>query len=224
MLEAYAEGVNSGVGSLSKLPVEYRLLNKGFDAWEVKDGLALGFLQSWNLETNSSREMAALLMREEWDVSTLDRLYRLRPEEPEVDPYWDELRGVEIGELTRAYRSWTSAFGGRPDKAQASNNWVLGPDRTASGHAIVANDPHLNQSVPSLWYVVDLVGGDHRAAGATLPGLPGVPIGHNGKVAWGLTNVMADVVDYAVLERVGDRGYVLAGETLELETLSLIHI
>jgi penicillin amidase len=218
MLEAYTQGVNAGADSLGVLPVEYRLLKKGFDPWTVQDGLALGFLQAWNLETNSSREMAALLMREEWDVAMLDRLHRLMPEEPEVDPYWDTLRHVDIGALTPVYRSWTSALGGRPDKAEASNNWVVGPERTASGHAIVANDPHLNQSVPSLWYAVDLVGGAHRVAGATLPGLPGVPVGHNGKVAWGLTNVMADVVDYAVLERVGERGYLLSGETHELET------
>ena len=217
MLEAYAKGVNAGAASLNTLPVEYRLLGVSFEPWDAVDGTALGFLQSWNLETNSSAEMAALLMRDEWDAATIDMLYRNDTNSVPTDAYWDTLREADIGQLSQPYKAWTGNFGGRPDKAHASNNWVVGPERTASGASILASDPHLSQSVPSLWYAADLAAGDLHVAGVTLPGLPGFPVGHTQHVGWALTNVMADVVDYPLVERVGDDHYLLAGSKRALE-------
>lgn len=89
----------------------------------------------------------------------------------------------------------------------ASNAWVIGPDRTAAGHPILANDMHLSLRAPSIWYPAALHGaaGDLDVAGFTLPGLPGVVVGFNRHVAWGATNAMVDDMDFAI-ETLDDGG------------------
>jgi penicillin amidase len=87
--------------------------------------------------------------------------------------------------------------------ARASNSWVIGPARTRSGKPILANDPHLGLRAPSLWYLAAVESPGLRVAGATIPGLPAVILGHNRRIAWGLTNVGVDDVDY-VIERLSD--------------------
>ena len=66
---------------------------------------------------------------------------------------------------------------------------------TASGKPLLANDPHLNAQIPSLWYLAHLSAGDFDVIGATLPGAPAIAIGRNRYIAWGETNVMGDVQD-----------------------------
>ncbi len=92
-----------------------------------------------------------------------------------------------------------------------SNSWVLGADRTTTGAPLLANDPHLGPSQPSLWYQVGLrcepVGPDcpYEVAGFSFSGVPGIVIGHNARVAWGFTNLGADVADLFVERLDGDR-------------------
>jgi penicillin amidase len=69
-----------------------------------------------------------------------------------------------------------------------SNDWALGAARSATGRALVANDPHLRIGMPGIWYLVDLSAPGYHVAGASLPGTPGVILGHNDDVAWGVTN------------------------------------
>jgi penicillin G amidase len=76
-----------------------------------------------------------------------------------------------------------------------SNNWVVSGAHTASGKPLLANDPHLSLSTPSIWYMVQLSAPDWSAEGFTLPGIPGIVLGHNDHVAWGFTNNGADVQD-----------------------------
>jgi penicillin amidase len=77
----------------------------------------------------------------------------------------------------------------------ASNNWVVSGSRTASGKPLLANDPHLPSSAPSIWHMTHLSAPGLRCAGVTAPGLPGIIIGHNESIAWGFTNVGPDVQD-----------------------------
>ena len=84
---------------------------------------------------------------------------------------------------------------------RASNSWVIGGARTRSGRPILANDPHLGLRAPALWYLAAIETPTLTAAGGTIPGMPLVVIGRNRRIAWGLTNVQADDVDY-VIERV----------------------
>jgi penicillin amidase len=109
----------------------------------------------------------------------------------------------------RNAKSWSAAFvqalgghdavrqtllGGRIE-ALGSNNWVVDGTLTASGKPLLANDPHLGTHVPSLWYLAHMSAGDFDVIGATLPGAPAMAIGRNRYIAWGETNVAADVED-----------------------------
>jgi penicillin amidase len=81
------------------------------------------------------------------------------------------------------------------NEALGSNNWAIGGDRTTTGRPMLANDPHFAAQIPSIWYLAHLSAGDFDVIGATLPGIPVVAIGRNRSVAWGETNLAADVED-----------------------------
>lgn len=220
-VEAYTRGFNAGAASLPALPIEYRLLGAEFSPWQPEDMYATVYLQSWGLAENAPYEAFALLFAEKLSAADADRLFRLSGEGSPTEPSWDRLRMADIAPFDPGYVAWAEAMGGIPDTSSASNNWVVGPSRSASGAPIVANDPHLGQSVPSLWYAADVQGGDLHVAGVTLAGVPGVVIGHNERVAWGLTNVMTDSVDFAVLRRDGEAGVVVDGQTETLERVTV---
>jgi penicillin amidase len=92
--------------------------------------------------------------------------------------------------------------------AGGSNNWVVSGARTATGLPFLANDPHLATQAPAVWYVAHVSGGALDVIGATLPGTPAVVIGHNRRIAWGVTNMMSDVQDLFV-EQVDEQDRVL---------------
>ena len=76
-----------------------------------------------------------------------------------------------------------------------SNDWVMDGSRTTTGKPLLANDPHLGINMPAIWYEVALRGGGLDVIGFSFPGVPGVVIGHNNMIAWGVTNVGADDTD-----------------------------
>ena len=76
-----------------------------------------------------------------------------------------------------------------------SNSWVVDGTRSATGKPILANDPHLGLTTPSIWYLAHLSWPGRDIVGATMPGLPVVVLGHNGRAAWGFTNTGPDVQD-----------------------------
>ena len=207
-IEAYTAGLNAGATSLDTLPVEYRLLGVDFEPWEPADTMAMLYLLGWGLQENLDHELASIAFSH-LPSDDLEALFQTYEGTPGIDPFWEDLRTRDFGELSPGFRAFTGALGGRPEgkpasTSEASNNWIVGGERTASGKPILANDPHLIQSVPSIWYAAHLKGGELHVAGGTVPGSPGVLIGHNERVGWGLTNVMADTVDVAALERDGD--------------------
>jgi penicillin G amidase len=96
-------------------------------------------------------------------------------------------------------------LGGGTTESLGSNNWVVDGTRTASGKPLLANDPHLGTRVPSTWYLAHISAPDFDVIGATLPGAPAVALGRNRFIAWGATNVAADVEDL-YLERLDPAG------------------
>jgi len=118
-----------------------------------------------------------------------------------------------------------------PDRADGevhpgSNAWVLGGARTASGRPLLANDPHLDYSIPGIWHVVHLKAPGLDVMGVALPGMPCVILGHNDRIGWGVTNLQFDVQDLYV-ERLDPQSgaYVFAGKLeqarLEREIISV---
>jgi penicillin amidase len=86
-------------------------------------------------------------------------------------------------------------LGGSATESLGSNNWVVDGTLTATGLPLLANDPHLTARLPSIWYLAHVSAGDYDAIGATFPGTPAIILGRNRFVAWGATNVAADVED-----------------------------
>ncbi|MCU0483856.1 MAG: penicillin acylase family protein, partial [Chloroflexi bacterium] len=108
-----------------------------------------------------------------------------------------------------------------------SNNWVVAPEQSATGTALLANDPHLGFQMPSIWYMNGLHcapvgnGCPYDVAGVSFPGVPAVILGHNARIAWGVTNVGPDVQDLFVEtpDPADPAGrYLHAGESLAYET------
>src|SRR6185369_11990906 len=82
-------------------------------------------------------------------------------------------------------------------RTMASNNWAVSPRRSANGHALLAGDPHLDMTLPSIWYEAHLVvPGKLDVYGVTIPGAPFIVIGFNRDVAWSFTNTAVDVLDF----------------------------
>lgn len=103
------------------------------------------------------------------------------------------------GHLRAATQAMEQVAGVRTD-IPGSNNWAVAGEHTASGKPLLANDPHLGFTIPSIWYECHLTGPGINAAGATIPGVPGVAIGHNDHVAWGITATMHVQTDVYVEE------------------------
>jgi penicillin G amidase len=103
-----------------------------------------------------------------------------------TSPLWPSVEG------------WLSGASEEVRRALGSNNWVISGAHTASGKPLLANDTHLELTVPSIWYQVHLTAPGWNLKGFTLPGAPLVIIGHNDRIAWGFTNNFADVQDLYV--------------------------
>jgi penicillin amidase len=93
---------------------------------------------------------------------------------------------------------------GMGDESPGSNAWAIAGKHTATGKPLLSNDPHLEYSLPGIWLMMHLDTPDFEAAGVALPGTPGIIIGHNRRIAWGMTNLHFDVQDL-YLETLDDR-------------------
>jgi penicillin amidase len=218
-ITAYTAGVNAFISTHSLgLPVEYKLLQLKPRPWTESDSLVIGLHMFRNLTTTWRDELlkTALLQRV-GPQRTADLLpTRTDQDEPPGDTQERQPLAQSASRIHESSRpgspaepptmfgtllSWSpdpwfpSLFSNNEEGTSGSNNWVVGPSHTASGRAMLANDPHLEFSVPGIWYAVQLNAPGMDVAGVSLPGLPAVIIGHNEKIAWGMTNLGADVQD-----------------------------
>ncbi len=215
LFEAYAAGVNAYINSLDAkaLPPEFQILQYKPRPWTPADSLlvaklfAEGLSNTWRLDimrealAGLPAEKRAALLPEispldvlvvgkdtmKSNASNANRIQGSGSVSPELIAALVKDQEVEAQALERV--------GLYAEGLAASNNWVVSGKRTASGKPLLANDPHLAASAPSIWYLVHLSAPDVRVAGVTAPGLPGVIIGHNDRIAWGMTNVGPDVQD-----------------------------
>jgi len=213
LLEAYAAGVNAHIATLTPqtLPPEFQLLRYTPQPWTPPDSLVVvkvffeSLSNTWRLDL--MREALSVLPDEKRnallpEISPLDVLVVGKDSPPKktasvkqsFSPWTREaLEALARDEaITRAALEQLGVYA---EGLAASNNWVVSGKRTVSGKPLLANDPHLAPSAPSIWHMVQLSAPGVRVAGVTAPGLPGVIIGHNDRIAWGFTNVGPDVQD-----------------------------
>jgi len=215
VLEAYANGVNAYIATLDQksLPPEFQILQYQPKPWTPADSLLVGKVfaealsNTWRLDIMRAglaalpAEKRAGLMPE---ISPLDVLVVGKDSNKKTaataqppnaaDPLTRETLLALAHDEEIAAQS-LARVGLYAEGLAASNNWVVSGKHTVSGKPLLANDPHLQATAPSIWYMVHLSAPGLRVAGVTAPGGPGVIIGHNDYIAWGMTNVGPDVQD-----------------------------
>lgn len=195
-LEAFRDGVNIYLRSLDKLPFEFRLLGYEMEPWTLIDSVSLIGYMSWDLSTAWSTEIVMNLIREKVGDEMFRRLEPDFLKDTTVFPDY----GVDLRELHRIFARQREV---RENLGlvvlQGSNNWAVSGKKTADGKPILANDMHLGLFVPGIWYQIhQYVPGKLNVTGVALPGQPMVICGHNEDIAWGMTNVMLDDIDFYV--------------------------
>lgn len=212
-LESYARGVNAYIESLDarSLPPEFQILQYRPRPWTPADSmLVVKLFFEFLSDTWQTDIMRAALMNVPADkreallieTSPLDVIVVGR-DRTKARAVLSSQRAVQtdlatlraLNEMRTNVRLVAERLGVLELNREASNNWVVSGKRTATGKPLLANDPHLLASAPSIWHMVHLSAPGLRVAGVTSPGLPGVVIGHNERIAWGFTNVGPDVAD-----------------------------
>jgi penicillin G amidase len=183
-LGAYSAGVNAAM-RVQPLPLEFRILLYRPQPWTPQDSLAASLAVS-------------IALGDSWrDVLTRDDVWRRQGRRafdarfPLSDARYDvSVTGSPLHEsIARARTPTTSRrFAVENVRRAGSNAWAAGAARTIGGRALLANDPHLDLTIPGLWYLVELRAPGLHVAGASIPGVPGVVLGHNERIAWGATN------------------------------------
>jgi penicillin amidase len=209
LLEAYAAGVNAYLAADATRPIEFRLLRIPPEPWTPADSLVWGKMMAWDLAGNARGEIRRARFLEAVGPERTAELLPLAGSAPTIltsgeaagakQPPRAAIPGADWKSVDDAFAS-VLALGLGAGEARGSNSWVLSGSRTATGKPILANDPHLGLRVPSVWFLASIDAPGLRATGATLPGVPGVLIGHNDRIAWGLTSLEPDVQDLFVEE------------------------
>lgn len=211
-LDAYAAGVNAYMeANRYFMPAEFTLLGFKPEPWTAQDSLGVLKVMAWALSQNWEGELLRTQLAAQLGT---ERTLEIDPDYPESTPTVvppSDSRGQEAlaeaaNRLAASYEAVSRALSdlGLPvalgQGGGASNNWVAGPQRTTTRRPLLANDPHLTMSMPAIWYQnhITVKDGRWQVTGASLPGVPGVVVGHNERIAWGITAGRADTQDLYV--------------------------
>lgn len=192
---AFSAGVNAAAAT-QPLPVEFRMLLYSPARWRPKDSLAVSIVASLELADSWHSIFARDAAWRQHGPRCFDALFPLSDVRYDVT-----IEGVQTARPARAPKGdcdESLIAGSAPRRAIGSNAWAAGASRTIDGHALLANDPHLDLTIPGIWYLVDMQSPGVHAAGATIPGIPGVVLGHNESLAWASTN--AEMATTSVFE------------------------
>ncbi|WP_136656828.1 penicillin acylase family protein [Nitratireductor sp. XY-223] len=209
-VDAYSAGINAwlsreGRTFASKLPPEFVILGHTPEPWEPAHTIAALKMMSVTLAKNAADEVMRLsFARLGYSSQDIAELLPLLPSDnPPPLPDLTALLELSSGplQISGKEEDRDALVVPHQDRTRkgASNNWVISGSRTESGQPILANDPHLSLSAPSIWYLahlrVEADDGVRNFIGATTPGSPLVLLGRSDTLAWGLTNTGSDVQD-----------------------------
>ena len=190
VLDWYAEGVNAfieGAKQDGKLSYEFKILGYEPEPWTAIDSLTIGKYMAYDLggkwDTLAVRHWALNNFEEE-------KAKELFIEYPENAPSIIEANIANPVQVAGQFNPDLL-----PHEFNGSNNWVVSGDKTKSGLPLLADDPHLGLASPSIWYQMHLQSPEQNVGGVIFAGVPGIILGHNEDVAWGVTNVGPDVQD-----------------------------
>ena len=187
-LQAYVDGINARINSDQPLPPSFALLGRTPAAWTVDDVLMLAYYQTWYPTTLVQR------LAEAWREAA-------------------RIHGQPAAEWLEKLPAWGVPSVPAQRMTEASNTWVVAPEKSATGHALHASDPHLDYTMaPGLWYAA----GIHTeqtldVLGVTAPGLPFVAMGHNGRIAFAFTVAPVDLYEVYRFEHAPGENRILIG-------------
>ncbi|MGP4062371.1 penicillin acylase family protein [Halobacillus sp. H74] len=230
-LEAFADGVNAFIEE-NPLPPEFAMMGIDPEPWEPIDSLTIGKYMAFDLGGHWERQAFNYHLLQEFPE---EEAYELFPTYPENAPsVLSDAAPVDIE------KSLSNAV--LPHEFNGSNNWVVSGDRTESGAPMLADDPHLGMATPSIWYQMDLHAPGYQVSGVIFAGVPGIILGHNDDIAWGVTNVGPDVQQLYMEKRnpdnpneflyedeweeadvINETIHVKDGDTVEMEVLETRH-
>ncbi len=199
----YCSGVNAYLSTAKALPAEFSMLQFEPKPWTPRDCIIVARLMAWELNISW------------WTKPVFGELYnKLGPQKAALliplfsgNPK-EKYSGVENDSAASAANNFIDVNskalalieGVKAPDGFGSNNWTISPSKTNTGLAILCNDPHLAFSQPAKWYYVSISSPSLKVLGVCLPGTPGIVIGRNENIAWGLTNVMADDSDFYIVQ------------------------
>ncbi len=242
LMTAYVTGINHRMEE-EALPFEYALLGMAAEPFSVVDCLSIGALLPITFADGLRGDPLKSLLQErlpDHDVSELFPGYHKETPVTIMETL-EEARAFLDGQVDQATSPQAKAsvegleallavlnpISERYGPALGSNSWVLGPSRTKSGKAILANDPHIGFTNPSIWYEAQIVLPDHSLYGYYLPLVPLPLLGQNRHHAWGLTMFANDDVDlYRETFKEDDSSQVMfKGEWVPVESVEeVIHV
>ncbi|HAR98117.1 MAG TPA: penicillin acylase family protein [Syntrophus sp. (in: bacteria)] len=201
-LGRYLEGVNAFIRQGRDLPVEFKLAGIRPEPWGIADSLSVIYLMGWDSAANLKSEIVARMLVERLGPEKAREIFPLNinPDERARDAgagfRVTAPREVQRQIILSGDAGLIAFLKDEKPLAAGSNNWAVGPKRSASGKPIVANDPHLDARIlPGPWYPAGLVTPAFRAVGVTIPGVPGIIAGRNDRIAIGMTNAYGDAQD-----------------------------
>ena len=218
----------SGMEKSHSLPLMFKLLGYKPDPWTPTDTIVWSKYMAWSL-TNFWNPLAYSYLASKLGANDTNVLYPVHPyfqDNVTVMPGNGSINGKEISinpyylRKLNWFSTWATGINfsapmfsskigdavlsilelaGESPKELGSNDWAISPSKSITGDAIMANDPHLHLSLPSVWYAVRIkVGNDMDVYGVTLLGIPFIIIGHNRYISWGLTDTETGVMDFYV--------------------------
>lgn len=202
-LNLYADGVNEGF-KVGKHSFEFQDLNYEPETWKGRDSLLVLLLQSFDQTRKTfTRDFEEEMFKEKWGTRT-EELFNedglpwgntiLKEGEYEKSP---------LNPTTLIHKSPIKLWAEFPEvfgKETGSNNWVVSSKKSKTGKAMLANDPHLDLKTPLFWYWINIQTPQGKVMGGSVPGVPVIPTGTNGKVSWGLTNSYNNSADAIAIE------------------------
>jgi penicillin amidase len=248
ILQSYSDGVNAYLidHSGTAVSLEYAILkllspDYKIEPWEPVHSLTWGKAMAWDLRGNMDEEIERAILLKRLTHEQVAELFPDYPgDHPNIvnqipngissKPDYPNLTGVILPDEVLAALEYKAILLdpilGPSNRSIGSNSWAISGDLTASGMPLLANDPHLSSQMPSIWYQIDLQCEPktnqcpYSVAGFSFAGAPGVFIGHNADIAWGLSNVGPDVMDLFV-EKVNPENpnqYEVNGSWVDFET------
>ncbi len=198
LLDRYCAGVNYFLSEKPR-PLEYKLLGTQPENWEREDSILILLSMGWYLSGDGGEKTNAAALKnlgEKWYGFMRDR--KIEDTHFVINPFSqmrlkENSRGAESELMTQA----TDALLHVPHREMlASNNWVIDGKLSTDGYPLLANDTHLGVTTPTHFYLVRLMAPGLNITGFSLPGAPVIAIGHNENIAWGITALVPDVIDY----------------------------